>query len=722
MAENPAKKIAFVLPENTTSGGALIVRHHAEHLHSRGYEVHVLFECLAEDSLSMWGASSVKTGLLSDFVSRGGRVELAVGTYWSTCFSLTSILSDHKAYFVQSDERRFFPEADRAMTGAVADTYSWRDHFYYVTEARWIQRMLKEEFDTKASYAPNGIDLTLFEPGGPALSARKKGRFRILIEGAGSLPYKKVAEAFQVTNELRKKYTRIEVWHVASDGFIDPSWKSERTFSRVPVEKMPEIYRSCDLLLKLSSVEGFFGPPLEMMACGGVCVVSDVTGHEEYIVDNENALVARGGDVVQAASAVAALIEDSELLERLREAGLRTASEFSWENKQDAFVDFVEQALRQEPKAPFPLLSGVGSAVSLAEHLQYKTGLKTRVIQILKELGSRMRVLLTKFLKPKQEVQIESLVSSLDEPTETPIGKPIAQPERPLQKILFVGQEEYFRSCWFDALSTGHEAMAVRSGGVGFERLEEEVHAKNIDAVVVFRPEWLRESASQMQNLRHNGVRFWGFSTEPLPQRSWARLGHQDQIRRWNSLKGAFSLPFESIFHFDQSSRGFLEQNAPEVSWKFMPLPVSQKLFFPEKHELKFDACFLGRSTPYREHFLAKVKERFDVVHVAHGLRDEQARSLMCQSKVVINLHNENYPNFENRVAQALLCGREVLSQPLSGEGGSLPGVSFFETPGELVELVARKSRMPEELGASTVDFLADKFSVRKLIDAVIAF
>jgi hypothetical protein len=40
----------------------------------------------------------------------------------------------------------------------------------------------------------------------------------------------------------------------------------------------------------------------------------------------------------------------------------------------------------------------------------------------------------------------------------------------------------------------------------------------------------------------------------------------------------------------------------------------------------------------------------------------------MNRSTIVLNIHNDVYPNFENRVIQALFCRRPVLSERLSGD------------------------------------------------------
>jgi len=87
--------------------------------------------------------------------------------------------------------------------------------------------------------------------------------------------------------------------------------------SKSQFTEMKKIYSSCDILLKLSRVEGFFGPPMEMMACGGAVVVGRVTGYDEYITDGFNALVVDPLDVQAASDAVKRLIEDKALYSKL---------------------------------------------------------------------------------------------------------------------------------------------------------------------------------------------------------------------------------------------------------------------------------------------------------------------------------------------------------------------------------------------------------------------
>nr|WP_240548049.1 glycosyltransferase [Paenibacillus lignilyticus] len=139
-----------------------------------------------------------------------------------------------------------------------------------------------------------------------------------------------MAEAFRVVRDLD-----CEIWCVSSNGEPDPEYRCDRFFSHVPMEHMKHIYSSCDILLKLSHVEGFFGPPMEMMACGGTAVVGNCTGHEEYIIDGYNALVVPLGDEEAAKAGLNQLIHDPQLRLQLTQNGKATVQNWRW----DATID-----------------------------------------------------------------------------------------------------------------------------------------------------------------------------------------------------------------------------------------------------------------------------------------------------------------------------------------------------------------------------------------------
>jgi GT2 family glycosyltransferase/glycosyltransferase involved in cell wall biosynthesis len=233
--------------------------------------------------------------------------------------------------------------------------------------------------------------------------------------------------------------------------------------------------------------------------------------------------------------------------------------------------------------------------------------------------------------------------------------------------IVFAGQPEYYRSTYHDLVAGGdHFEFPFTSADPAILRaLPSFAHECDARICVVYRPEWFVQSREAFDELKAHGIAVVGYSSEPVPH-AWHAPIHEDQLRRLEMLKQALDLDYDLFVHYDPSSIDLLRG----LGFRRIighPLPVSRTLFYPEERPRDFDVCFLGKSTPYRERMLLPLKMRFNTIHVAHGLRDEDARELMNRSKLVLNIHNENYVNFENRVVQGLFCERPVLSERLSG-------------------------------------------------------
>lgn len=318
-------KIAYLIPGCGISGGIAVVCQHANRLLNRGYDVLLITEDIHREinwfpnqKVEIIGIDEAPTNL-----------DILVATGWSTAYTIADIPAKRKVYFVQSDESRFYP------VGSFESQKAWDSYkfdYEYMTEAKWIQKWLKEKFSHDATYVPNGLDENIIFQTDPI--TKKGDKVRVLLEGPIDIPFKGMEDAFNAINDLD-----CEVWCVSSAGKPKKEWKCDVFFEKVPMGQMNQIYSSCDILVKLSRVEGFFGPPLEMMACGGTCVVADVTGYDEYIVDNYNALVVKIGDVEGAKQAVKKLIEDTELRQRLTANGRKTAEEWRWEPSIDTLEE-----------------------------------------------------------------------------------------------------------------------------------------------------------------------------------------------------------------------------------------------------------------------------------------------------------------------------------------------------------------------------------------------
>ena len=325
------KKIAFILPGVSIGGGVAVVFKHAEMLMAEGHDVSVINIGAPGDG-SWFPANPVPIiHILDERRYLFEKIDILFATAWSTVAFMEVIPSKRRIYFVQSDERRFYDDSD-----SVAQAHqTYLVDCEYATMARWLQEWLQEEFGRVAALIPNGLDPRLFHPN-DGIEAKRPDRLRVLIEGPIAVPFKGMDDAYEAIRSLD-----CEKWIVSSAGMPKEHWEFDRFFYQVPLAEMSKIYSSCDIFLKMSSIESFCYPVMEAMACGCAVVAAKVAGLDEYVVCGVNALVVEQKDVKGAREAIQRLLHDRELRERLISAGLETVKAWDWRRSAAAMLDLI---------------------------------------------------------------------------------------------------------------------------------------------------------------------------------------------------------------------------------------------------------------------------------------------------------------------------------------------------------------------------------------------
>ena len=180
----------------------------------------------------------------------------------------------------------------------------------------------------------NGVSKTLFSPQGPRLAERPTDHVRVLVEGPLGVPMKAVDETIDVCLDAGVT----DLWHVSPQEGLT-SDRATRVFSRVPIQQMSHVYRSVDLLVKLSRVEGMFGPPLEAFHCGATALVSEVTGYDEFMRNGVNGLTVPVDDFAAATVSLESLLRSPDEMLSLRAGAQRTALE--WPSLEASSADFA---------------------------------------------------------------------------------------------------------------------------------------------------------------------------------------------------------------------------------------------------------------------------------------------------------------------------------------------------------------------------------------------
>ena len=191
------------------------------------------------------------------------------------------------------------------------------------------------------------------------------------------------------------------------------------------------------------------------------------------------------------------------------------------------------------------------------------------------------------------------------------------------------------------------------------------------DVVLVFRPEIIPAGA-----FGDLGALTIGFLTEPIPRAEGS--SHPDLERRLEDLRAVDSRNFDRIVSFDPLMAATAEPILPV--WRSLPLPVADRLFLGT--HVRSDPpkmLFVGRSTPHREDLLMPAKHEHDIIHIAHGVTDDRLLEYLREVDVGLNLHNEPYPTFENRVSVCCAAGLIVVTEPLSPTHGFEPGIDYLE-------------------------------------------
>lgn len=265
-------------------------------------------------------------------------------------------------------------------------------------------------------------------------------------------------------------------------------------------------------------------------------------------------------------------------------------------------------------------------------------------------------------------------------------------PSGAVLRLAFVGQSTFFEAC---ALHEHSERISTRfiefRSGADAEAMRAALSDHRPHAVVVFRPEIVPRGL--FADLR---VPTLGLLTEPIP-RTTGRRAHADLRRRRGDLQGLDPDNFDRIISFDPLIVPTADQFMPV--WRSVPIPVSDRLYGPVRRiQGPTRLLFVGRSTPHRESYLGRIKAEFDVVHVAFGIAGTDLEDAMATHQVAINLHNEPYPSFENRVCLHLAAGHLVISETLSPTHGLEPGIDFLEVkqPADLVRIARNLWAFPD--------------------------
>jgi glycosyltransferase involved in cell wall biosynthesis len=410
-------KVAWLLNDLQLSGGVGVVVEHARQLaHHHDFECVLVLAREQEDPDWQYrGLTDLRVETLPS--ARRESFDIAICTWWETAFSLFELDAARYAYFIQSLEDRFYYLDAPERIGAALTLDLPVD---FITEATWIARTIEEmRPESRVFLVRNGIDKDSF-PLPERLEARRDDRpLHVLVEGHSQVWFKGVEQAAYAAGTMHQPHHLTVV--TADREFLSPDVPADEIVGPVPRAEMSELYARSDVVLKMSSVEGMFGPPLEGFHRGATCVVTPVTGHDEYVVHGWNGLVTEWDDPRGTAGALDLLAADRRLLHFLRTNAVETARAWpSW----DQSGQFMAAALNRIRRLPPAQASGR----RLAADIRAAMDVNTKLLVQRNEMSAQ--------LEPLWTLQAHPAVRRLRKFRHTRIGRVLTWPARRFVRLL----------------------------------------------------------------------------------------------------------------------------------------------------------------------------------------------------------------------------------------------------------------------------------------------
>lgn len=388
-------KIAFVIGSPDIGGGTNVIFNHALYAKKHGWDVTIIVTLPSDVAFSShWHPALSQLHFLSMEMAQKISFDLAIATWWPTVYVLPKITARQYMYFIQSIESWFVPDNNIVTRQEIDATYL--PPIPVITEAQWIQRYLKEQFNKDSFLVLNGIDKKEFSLLISPIAPLKKDGLRVLVEGPISVDFKNVPRTIKLVQKAKPG----EIWLLTSS---DIAWYPgvDKVFSRLSISDVAAVYASCDVLVKLSYVEGMFGPPLEIFHCGGTAITYDVTGYDEYMVHGENSMIVPTGNEAAVVHTLEYMKRDGGLLNTLKQGAVRTAESWpSWDSSSKIFMESMEKILSLPPVSSQKIKDMLAKGAPEIIPVFRSSRVKNKIKQVLKNKFPRLSSAAKRVLVP----------------------------------------------------------------------------------------------------------------------------------------------------------------------------------------------------------------------------------------------------------------------------------------------------------------------------------
>lgn len=350
-------RISFVLPNNGYNGGTRVIGIVAGELSRRGHDVRLFVKAHKPRSLASWARQFLRTGRFpaqpkdgpfldalrsnihvltsSDQVSDAvfPDADVVVATWWETAYWVDRLSTSKgaKVYFMQD-----YGGAGHELE-KIAPT--WALPMSFITLTGTLRDLIRAENPyAEISVMRNAVDTRIFHA-----AERERGSCPRIGFMYRSTATKGMDTALDALIRIRSAVPGLSVVTVSQTAPDLPDWID---VVRSPNdEALADVYRSCDLWLFPSRMEGFGLPIIEAMACRTPVVSTRVGAAPDLIRDGQNGFLVEVDDSADMAKKAASILTASPQIWRdMSHAAWKTVAEHTWANAVDVFEEALFRA------------------------------------------------------------------------------------------------------------------------------------------------------------------------------------------------------------------------------------------------------------------------------------------------------------------------------------------------------------------------------------------
>jgi glycosyltransferase involved in cell wall biosynthesis len=325
-------RVTFLLPHLRVAGGVRAILSHADRLAGRGHEVTVVVPA-GRPATAWWRnrrrreprwmpGLRARVEWVADWTGAAlPDADALIATAWQSAPPVATAPArcGRKFYFIQHYESLYHGRPE-----LVDATY--RLPLRKVVISSWLAEIMGSRFQSQAEVIVTPVDPALFHP---TVRADDDGRLRVLMLHH-EYEWKGVAEGIEAFTRVKARHPELAL---VGFGLKAPrrALPYDEFFADLPQTRLAWLYGRCRIYCCPSWDEGLGMPPMEAMACGAALCTYDNGGCRDYAFDGRTAVVAPRRDVEGLARALARLVEDRELRERIARSGREwIATRFDW--------------------------------------------------------------------------------------------------------------------------------------------------------------------------------------------------------------------------------------------------------------------------------------------------------------------------------------------------------------------------------------------------------